>query len=86
MPICALVGSRIRITIFSPHRVGSVLTRKSIALVLETLSLIRPSCGLRRSEMSMEDITFRRAAMRLASCRGGLATSKRMPSVRKRTR
>ncbi|MOA30302.1 hypothetical protein D3C78_1513820 [compost metagenome] len=86
MPIWALVGSRIRITIFSPHRVGQVLTRKSMALLAEIFSLIRPSCGLRRSEISMADITFRRAAMRLASCSGGLATSKRMPSVRKRTR
>ncbi|MNY79308.1 hypothetical protein D3C86_2198880 [compost metagenome] len=67
MPIWALEGSRIRITIFSPHRVGQVLTRKSMALLAETLSLIRPSCGLRRSEISMEAITFRRAEMRLAS-------------------
>jgi hypothetical protein len=31
MPICALVGSRIRSTIFSPNSVGRVLTRKSMA-------------------------------------------------------
>ena len=33
MPSLALDGSRIRITIFSPNSVGSVLTRKSIALL-----------------------------------------------------
>ncbi|MOA48543.1 hypothetical protein D3C78_1713010 [compost metagenome] len=86
MPIFALAESRIRITIFSPHRVGMVLTRKSMDLLAETLSLIRPSCGLRRSEISSEAITLRRAEMRSLSWIGGLATSWRMPSVRKRTR
>ncbi|MCY1548720.1 hypothetical protein D9M68_848460 [compost metagenome] len=86
MPICALAASRIRITIFSPHRVGMVLTRKSMDLVLDTRILIRPSCGLRRSEISRPAMTFRRAPMRLASWIGGLAASCRMPSVRKRTR
>ncbi|MDT4885047.1 hypothetical protein FQZ97_1212460 [compost metagenome] len=67
MPIWALDGSRIRITTFSPHRVGRVLTRKSMDLLLDRRILIRPSWGLRRSEMSRLAITFRRAAMRLAS-------------------
>src|SRR3990167_4177977 len=34
-PSVAEVGSRIRITIFSPHNVGNVLTRKSIARFFE---------------------------------------------------
>ncbi|MOA39380.1 hypothetical protein D3C78_1611560 [compost metagenome] len=86
IPICALVGSRIRITIFSPQRVGRVLTRKSMDLALDIFILIRPSCGLRRSEISRAAITFRRAAMRVANWMGGLATSCSIPSVRKRTR
>ncbi|MDT4875922.1 hypothetical protein FQZ97_1113270 [compost metagenome] len=86
MPICALVGSRIRITIFSPHRVGRVLTRKSMDFALEIFILIRPSWGLRRSEISSAAITLSRAAMRLANWTGGFATSCSMPSVRKRTR
>lgn len=44
--------SRIRITIFSPYKVGKVLTRKSIARALEITNFIRPSCGTRFSEMS----------------------------------
>ena len=40
----------------------SKLTRKSMALVLDKLSLIRPSCGIRRSAMSICDMTLRRAA------------------------
>jgi len=86
MPICALDGSRIRITTFSPHRVGRVLTRKSIDLVFDRRIFNRPSCGLRRSEISRLAMTFRRAAMRPDSWIGGLATSRRMPSVRTRTR
>ena len=43
MPSFALLGSRIRITIFSPNKVGSVLTRKSITRSGPTLSFIRPS-------------------------------------------
>ena len=86
MPSWALEGSRIRSTTFSPHRVGQVLTRKSMALLAETFSLIRPSCGFRRSEMSMADMTFRRAAMRVPNWTGGRETSCSTPSVRKRTR
>ena len=43
---------------------GRVLTRKSICLVLDRLSLMRPSCGTRFSAMSSCAMTFRRAAMR----------------------
>ncbi|MNN23634.1 hypothetical protein D3C81_1370390 [compost metagenome] len=63
-----------------------VLTRKSMDLLFDTRILIRPSCGLRRSEISSPAMTFRRAEMRLANWMGGLATSCSMPSVRKRTR
>ena len=86
MPSLAAEASSTRSTIFSPNRVGQVLTRKSIALVLEMLSLMRPSCGTRRSAMSRPAITFRREAMRALSFCGGLATGRRMPSVRRRTR
>ena len=82
MPSLADVGSRIRKTIFSPQRVGSVLTRKSIALFLEIFIFIRPSCGIRRSEISICDITFRRAAILPAKLIGGWETSLSTPSVR----
>ena len=59
MPTFALDGSRIRITIFSPNSVGSVLTRKSIAL-LPNLSFMRPSCGTRFSAMSSREMTLMR--------------------------
>ena len=39
-------------TIFSPNSVGSTETRKSISLPCPILSLMRPSCGRRRSAMS----------------------------------
>ena len=53
------------------HRVGRVLTRKSMDLVFDTRILIRPSCGLRRSEISRPAITLRRAEIRLANWIGG---------------
>ena len=59
MPSFALDGSRIRITIFSPNSVGSVLTRKSIALA-PNFSFMRPSCGTRFSAMSSREITLMR--------------------------
>ena len=39
-------------TIFSPNSVGSTETRKSISLPRPIFSLMRPSCGRRRSAMS----------------------------------
>ncbi|MNY83441.1 hypothetical protein D3C86_2262100 [compost metagenome] len=63
-----------------------MLTRKSIDLLFEMRILIRPSCGLRRSEISSAAITFSRAEIRGANWIGGRAISCRMPSVRKRTR
>ncbi len=75
-----------RSTTFSPNRVGQVLTRKSMDLLLDRLSLMRPSCGTRRSAISSPDITFRREEMRGVSFTGGAATVRNMPSMRRRTR
>ena len=86
MPNIALDESRIRITIFSPHKVGMVLTRKSILLRSVIFSFIRPSCGLRFSAISSRDITLIRAESLVANVLGGLATSCKMPSIRKRIR
>ena len=86
MPNMALEESRIRITIFSPHMVGRLLTRKSIDFFFDRASFIRPSCGTRRSAISSLDITFKRAAIREARLTGGLATSVKIPSTRKRIR
>jgi hypothetical protein len=43
----ALLGSRIRKTIFSPYMVGRVLTRKSMARLFDSTRRMRPSCGTR---------------------------------------
>ncbi len=86
MPILAAAASRMRSTTFSPNRVGRVLMRKSICLVLDRFSLMRPSCGTRFSAMSNCAMTFRRAAMRGLSLLGTLATCFSRPSMRRRTR
>ena len=74
--------SRIRITIFSPNSVGSVETRKSIALFLVSTSFMRPSCGTRFSAMSRREMTLMREATLSLIASGGCATSERMPSTR----
>ena len=74
--------SRIRITIFSPKSVGSVLTRKSIAFDFDSTIFIRPSCGTRFSEMSSLEITLIRDASLSLITSGGCATSISMPSSR----
>ncbi|MCY1383411.1 hypothetical protein D9M69_715330 [compost metagenome] len=86
MPTLALLGSRIRITIFSPKRVGNVLTRKSITRSGPILSFIRPSCGTLFSEMSMREITLMREANLSLIAMGGEAISRSSPSTRNRTR
>ena len=86
MPSRALLGSRIRITIFSPNSVGRVLTRKSITRSGPILSFIRPSCGTRFSEMSMREMTLMREASLSLMATGGEAISRSSPSTRKRTR
>ena len=86
MPSLALLGSRIRITIFSPNSVGSVLTRKSITRSGPTLSFMRPSWGTRFSEMSSREMTLMREASLSLMAIGGEAISRSSPSMRKRTR
>ena len=82
MPIIALAESRIRTTTFSPNSVGSVLTRKSIALFFDRTSFMRPSCGTRFSEMSsLEMILMREATLSLITS-GGWAISISSPSSR----
>ena len=66
--------------------VGKVLTRKSMDFFFDSASLIRPSCGTRRSAISNFDMTFKRAAILEARATGGLAISDNMPSIRKRMR
>ena len=73
-------------TIFSPKSVGRVLTRKSIVLSRPILSFMRPSCGKRRSEMSMREITLIREASFSLMLTGGDPISRSSPSIRKRTR
>ena len=70
-----------RITTDSPCAVGTVLTRRSSSLPC-TRSMIRPSCGRRRSAMLSLAMIFTRemtAAVRLA---GGLSPSSSTPSMR----
>ena len=66
--------------------VGRVLTRKSIDFFFDKANFMRPSWGTRRSAISNFDMTFNRAAILEASVIGGLATSFKMPSIRKRMR
>jgi hypothetical protein len=73
--------SRIRITTLSPCIVGMVETRRSISLP-ETLSLMRPSCGRRRSAMSSEAMIFTREITAAERRRGGDSTSCSTPSIR----
>ena len=49
-------------TIFSPHTVGSVATRRSTGRP-SWVTDRRPSCGLRFSAMSIDDMIFRREMM-----------------------
>jgi hypothetical protein len=68
------------------RRMGQVLTRKSMDLFCDSLSLMRPSCGTRRSAVLSRDMTLIRAAILWAKAIGGRAISLNMPSMRKRTR
>ena len=53
-------------TIFSPYSVGSTDTRKSISRLPPILSLMRPSCGSRRSAISSDAMILKRARDRVA--------------------
>ena len=72
-------------TVFSPKIVGSVETRKSISRWLKR-SLIRPSCGRRRSAMSRLAMILTREVSAASRRFGGVMISCRTPSTRKRTR
>jgi len=86
MSSCNVLLSRRRMTIFSPYSVGSTLTRKSISLFAPIFSLMRPSCGSRRSAISSDAMILRRLVIALRSFSGGRISSWRMPSIRNRTR
>ena len=73
--------SRIRSTTFSPNSVGSTDTRKSITF-LPTFSLIRPSCGTRRSAMLSDAMILKREMSAARILRGGFITSISAPSIR----
>ena len=66
--------SRIRSTIFSPNSVGSVETRKSMTR-LPIFSLMRPSCGTRRSAMLSCAMILKREMSAAFSFIGGFMTS-----------
>ncbi len=69
-------------TIFSPKSVGSTDTRKSISRPLPIFSLMRPSCGRRRSAMSSEDMILIRDEIAFFILRGGRISSLSTPSMR----
>ena len=62
-------------TTFSPKSVGQTETRKSISRPLPSLSLMRPSCGRRRSAMSSSAMILRREMIAIFSFIGGFITS-----------
>ena len=62
MPNWVTEESKMRMTTFSPNKVGSVLTRKSISRPSRIRSFIRPSCGTRFSEISSRASTLMREA------------------------
>ena len=68
--------------IFSPKSVGSVETRKSIALVFDITIFMRPSWGTRFSEISSFETTLMREATLSLMASGGCVISDRMPSTR----
>jgi hypothetical protein len=82
MSSCRLPLSRRRMTTFSPHIVGKTETRKSISRPLPSFSLMRPSCGRRRSAMSSELMIFRRLTMAAFRRSGGVISSCSTPSMR----
>jgi hypothetical protein len=62
--------SRIRITTFSPKIVGRLETRRSMVRP-RIRSLMRPSCGTRRSAMSSSAMIFSREMMAAFIRNGG---------------
>ncbi len=76
-------GNR-RSTMDSPCTPGNAEARTSMAWPLAR-TLRRPSCGKRRSAMSMPEISFRREATALKRSRGNCSRAYSTPSIRKRT-
>ena len=72
-------------TIFSPHTVGRQLTRRSILRPRDTTDS-RPSCGMRRSAMSMSLMIFSREITADWISLGAGAISFSTPSMRNRMR
>ena len=72
-------------TIFSPHTVGRVATRRSIFLPL-VVTESRPSCGMRRSAMLMSAMILSREMTPLWIALGERMISCSTPSMRYRTR
>ena len=62
-------------TTFSPCSVGSVEMRASM-LVPSTVSLARPSCGLRRSATSSPETILMRETAAAVALRGTVMTSR----------
>ena len=69
-------------TTFSPQSVGSTETRKSISRPLPSFSLMRPSCGRRRSAMSSDAMILMRLVIAFFSLSGGVISSASTPSMR----
>ena len=67
----------------SPYCAGSALTRKSTILP-PILSLMRPSCGMRRSDRSMFDNSLRREMIDACARFGGGGIRCSTPSIRYR--
>ena len=73
-------------TTFSPSTVGSVARRmSSIRPTDDAESVMRPSCGLRRSAMSSLERTLSRVVTPADMRFGMRCTSRSTPSMRKRT-
>ncbi len=75
--------SRIRMTIFSPYTVGTVLTRRSTRLSPD-FTAMAPSWGTRFSAMSILARILKRERMGTNIDRGGGANSCSAPSTRRR--
>ena len=84
MSCTSVSGSKTRMTTFSPKAVGSVETRSSTSRPSRSV-LMRPSWGLRFSEMSMRDSIFTRETMGGCTPAGSVYTGCSTPSMRRRT-
>ncbi len=81
--VISTLGSNTRITIFSPKAVARLDTRSSTSRSARHV-LMRPSCGRRRSAMSMRASTLMREVTAPCTLSGTRSISCRMPSMRKR--